>query len=45
MSARIVIINGFGGSGKSTFVILCREICDELKAKTVIELSTVDYVK
>lgn len=45
MSARIVIINGSGGSGKSTFVRLCREICDPMKGKNVIELSTVDYVK
>ena len=45
MSARIVIINGSGGCGKSTFIKLCRDICDQLKGKTVIELSTVDYVK
>lgn len=37
---KIVIINGSGGTGKSTFVSLCHDINDK-----VIEISTVDFVK
>ena len=29
MAARIVIINGSGGCGKSTFISLCKDICDK----------------
>ena len=47
---RFVIINGLGGCGKSTFIQLCKEYCDNpnnLKAFNwmVTELSTVDFVK
>ena len=47
---RFVIINGLGGCGKSTFIELCQEYCDNpdnLKAYNwmVSELSTVDFVK
>lgn len=47
---RFVIINGLGGCGKSTFIELCQEYCnnpDNLKAHNwmVSELSTVDFVK
>ena len=47
---RFVIINGLGGCGKSTFIQLCEEYCDNpnnLKAFNwmVTELSTVDFVK
>lgn len=37
---KIIVINGMGGSGKSTFVALCHEIDPR-----VIETSTVDFVK
>ena len=37
---KIILINGSGGCGKSTFIKLCNFLNDE-----VIELSTVDYVK
>lgn len=37
---KIIVINGMGGSGKSTFVALCHEIDSR-----VIETSTVDFVK
>lgn len=43
---RIIVINGSGGCGKSSFVQFCaqqaRDVYDNL---TVVELSTVDYVK
>lgn len=47
---RFIIINGLGGCGKSTFIELCQEYCnnpDNLKAHNwmVSELSTVDFVK
>ena len=45
MEARIVIINGSGGSGKSTFVRLCKEILESQTNWNVLELSTVDWVK
>lgn len=38
--SKIIVINGMGGVGKSTFVSLCHEI-DPM----VIETSTVDFVK
>lgn len=53
----IVIINGTGGSGKSTFCNLCKEVTQESEwynqykellgcpFPTVVELSTIDYVK
>lgn len=37
---KVIVINGMGGSGKSTFVSLCHEIDPR-----VIETSTVDFVK
>ena len=37
---KVIVINGMGGSGKSTFVSLCHKI-----DPTVIETSTVDFVK
>lgn len=36
----IVLINGSGGCGKSTFIKFCAMLNDK-----VVELSTVDYVK
>ena len=39
-SQKIIVINGTGGSGKSTFVSFCKEFDDR-----VIEISTVDFVK
>ena len=36
----VYIINGVGGSGKSSFVSLCKEICPSVE-----EISTVDFVK
>lgn len=41
----IVIINGLGGCGKSTFAEMCTKYCNENKRAIVAELSTVDYVK
>lgn len=38
--SKVIVINGMGGVGKSTFISLCHEI--DLK---VIETSTVDFVK
>lgn len=38
--SKIIVINGMGGVGKSTFVSLCHEIDPR-----VIETSTVDFVK
>ena len=38
--SKVIVINGMGGSGKSTFVALCHEI-----DPSVIETSTVDFVK
>lgn len=38
--SKVIIINGAGGVGKSTFVSLCHEIDSR-----VIETSTVDFVK
>lgn len=40
MNQKIIVINGRGTSGKSTFISLCREF-----NPTVIETSTVDFVK
>lgn len=40
MMPKVIVINGMGGVGKSTFVSLCHEI-DPM----VIETSTVDFVK
>lgn len=51
----VIIINGTGGSGKSTFCTYCREFASEERMKgkfyggrllpSVVELSTIDYVK
>lgn len=38
--SKVIVINGIGGVGKSTFVSLCHEIDPR-----VIETSTVDFVK
>lgn len=38
--AKVIVINGMGGVGKSTFVTLCHSI-----DPNVIETSTVDFVK
>ena len=38
--SKVIVINGMGGSGKSTFISLCHEIDPR-----VIETSTVDFVK
>lgn len=45
MDARIIIINGSGGSGKSTFVRFCKEVLEDVPNWDVLELSTVDWVK
>lgn len=37
---KVIVINGMGGVGKSTFISLCHEIDPR-----VIETSTVDFVK
>ena len=43
---QIIIINGLGGVGKSTFVSYCSEFCKiNYPNYRVVELSTVDYVK
>jgi hypothetical protein len=39
---RVVIINGIAGSGKDTFVTMCK---DALGANRILNISTVDYVK
>ena len=39
---RVVIINGIGGSGKDTFVVMCKDV---LGANRVLNISTVDFVK
>lgn len=39
---KIVIINGKGGAGKDTFVIMCKDV---LGAERVLNVSTVDFVK
>lgn len=38
--SKVIVINGMGGVGKSTFISLCHEI-----NPSVIETSTVDFVK
>ena len=40
LMSKVIVINGMGGVGKSTFVSLCREIDPR-----VIETSTIDFVK
>lgn len=45
-TTKIVIINGLGGCGKSTFTAKCKAYCELHRPDTdVNELSTVDYVK
>ena len=39
---KVVIINGIGGSGKDTFVTMCKDILGSIRA---INISTVDFVK
>jgi hypothetical protein len=39
---KVVIINGKGGSGKDTFVAMCKDV---LGANRILNISTVDYVK
>ena len=39
---KVVIINGKGGSGKDTFVTMCKDV---LGAEHILNVSTVDYVK
>ena len=39
---KVVIINGIAGSGKDTFVTMCRDV---LGANRILNISTVDYVK
>ena len=39
---KVVIINGIGGSGKDTFVEMCRDVLD---AACCLNISTVDFVK
>lgn len=54
--SNIIMINGSGGCGKSTFCTFCREFTNELRytghwskfgalPPVVVELSTIDYVK
>ena len=39
---KIVVINGTGGAGKDTFVVMCKDI---LGAERILNISTVDFVK
>jgi hypothetical protein len=39
---KVVIINGIGGSGKDTFVAMCKDV---LGADRILNISTVDFVK
>lgn len=39
---RVVIINGIAGSGKDTFVTMCKDV---LGANRILNISTVDFVK
>ena len=39
---KIIIINGTGGVGKDTFVVMCKDV---LGAERVFNISTVDFVK
>ena len=39
---KVVIINGIAGSGKDTFVVMCKDV---LGAIRVVNISTVDFVK
>lgn len=46
MKDKIIIINGLGGCGKSTFVKLCKEYCEtRWESVKVHELSSIDFVK
>lgn len=45
MVKKIVIINGLGGCGKSTFAYFCRAYAFSLDCAIVTELSSIDYVK
>lgn len=46
MSVKIIIINGLGGCGKSTFTQLCKSIGErEIGDIRCFELSSVDFVK
>ena len=43
---KVVIINGLGGCGKSTFIKLCSSYCLNQKQEWIVrELSTIDFVK
>ena len=39
---KVVVINGKGGCGKDTFVVMCRDV---LGAEQIVNISTVDFVK
>ena len=39
---KVVIINGTGGAGKDTFVVMCKDV---LGAERIFNISTVDFVK
>lgn len=46
MKDKIIIINGLGGCGKSTFVKLCKDYCKaRLENVKAYELSSIDFVK
>lgn len=46
MEDKIIIINGLGGCGKSTFIDLCKNYCiEENNGVNVYELSSIDFVK
>lgn len=46
METKIIIINGLGGSGKSTFATLCKEYgALQYSGMLIKELSTIDFVK
>ena len=46
MKDKIVIINGLGGCGKSTFVKLCKDYCEnKWEHVKAYELSSIDFVK
>lgn len=46
MKDKIIIINGLGGCGKSTFAKLCKDYCEaKWEYVKVYELSSIDFVK
>lgn len=45
-TVKVIIVNGMGGCGKSTFVSYCEEYCEQRWENVIAyELSSVDFVK